>query len=191
MPLQVVPNQQHTQDGEPLVQRMGVVVPVPIHPTATNHRRGWSRWTLLQDRCQFLLQPRMQDGVGRSLHLLGPHFTRGWPKQRELLDRAPSDVLVGLARRLPFQLPGLPCLGDHLIGPSFILPPHLQTQFFTYPVGSLDEPLFCSAAGSSTRTTPSLRLRKATPVLHQVRLRCQVYLASCNTCIPGCRTVPS
>ena len=76
-----------------------------------------------------------------------------------------------LARRLTFRLPGLARLRDRLIRAGLILAPERQTDHFGDAVGQFDQPLFCSVFGSTTVTTPALRLRCAVPVGHQVRVR--------------------
>src|SRR5207248_4483456 len=45
----------------------------------------------------------------------------------------------------------------------------------------LDQPLFTVASGSWTSTSPCLRRRRASPVWHHDRSRCQLRSASCST----------
>src|SRR5712692_2749219 len=182
MARQAIPDQQHPQRRILLIVVRRLRVVVPIDPPPPDRRRARSRRALRQDRRQLLLQPRMQHRVGRVLDRLGPHVAGGWPQERQQLHRAAADVLVGSAGGLAFGLPGLARLGNRLVGTTFVLGPDRQSESFPYFVCLLDEPLFWSASGSTTVTTPSLRLRTATPVSHQVRLSCQVKPASCSTC---------
>ena len=78
-------------------------------------------------------------------------------------------------------LPGLAGLRDGLIGAGLILAPQWDPYGFGNPVGQFDEPLFASVCGSTTVTTPVLRLRCAVPVGHQVRVRWYELPASCST----------
>jgi len=68
-----------------------------------------------------------------------------------------------------------------LEGASLVLTPHRQAERGTKRVGPLDQSFFPSASGSRTITgPPRLRLRKTTPVWHQVRLCCQLRPAACS-----------
>src|SRR6266702_3114866 len=72
-------------------------------------------------------------------------------------------------------------LGDGLVGARFILTPHREAGGLGQAVGLVDGPLFSSVFGSTTCTTPALRLRCAVPVGHQVRVRWYELPASCST----------
>ena len=76
-----------------------------------------------------------------------------------------------LADRVAFKLPGLARLWDGLIRAGLILTPQPEAGGFGNLIGQVDQPLFCSVSGSTTVTTPVLRLRCAVPVGHQVRVR--------------------
>jgi len=88
---------------------------------------------------------------------------------------------VRLAARLALGLPGLTGLGHGLIRASLILAPQWDAHRFGDVIGQVDEPLFSSVFGSTTVTTPDLRLRWAVPVGHQVRVRWYELPASCST----------
>ena len=76
-----------------------------------------------------------------------------------------------LTNRLPLGPPGLTRLRNGLVRACLILAPHRNTYGFRDVVGEFDEPLFTSVCGSTTVTTPVLRLRCAVPVGHHVRVR--------------------
>jgi len=101
----------------------------------------------------------------------GPDLAGGRPEQGQQLGRPAADVLVRLPGRLADRLPARARLRDGLVGTGFILAPDRHPGRFGEPVRQLDEPLFSSVCGSTTRTTPALRLRCAVPVGHQVRVR--------------------
>src|SRR3954464_9936431 len=61
-----------------------------------------------------------------------------------------------------------------------VLAPDRQTHGGAERVGSLDQPLFTAASGSTTVTVPCLRRRATTPVWHHVRLLCQLWPAACR-----------
>src|SRR3954463_4335871 len=67
-----------------------------------------------------------------------------------------------------------------LKGTGLVLAPDRQPKLGAQRVGSLDQPLFTAASGSTTVTVPCLRRRVTTPVWHQVRLFCQLRPASCS-----------
>ena len=124
-----------------------------------------------QELEQFVLQPGVQHRIGCAGHALGPDLASGRTEQGQQLGRAPTDVLVRLAHRVAFRLPGLPWLWDGLVRAGLILAPQPDAGRFGDVIGQVDQPLFCSVAGSTTVTTPALRLRCAVPVGHQVRVR--------------------
>ena len=76
-----------------------------------------------------------------------------------------------LAAWFALWLPGLTRLRHRLIGASLILAPQWNAHRFGDVIGQVDQPLFVSVFGSTTVTTPDLRLRWAVPVGHQVRVR--------------------
>ena len=76
-----------------------------------------------------------------------------------------------LALRAASGLPGLTWLRNCLIRASLILAPQCDAHRFGDVIGQVDQPLFSSVFGSTTVTTPDLRLRWAVPVGHQVRVR--------------------
>ena len=78
---------------------------------------------------------------------------------------------MGLALRMAFELPGLNGLRNRLIRAGLILAPQWDAHRFRDVIGKVDQPLFSSVFGSTTVTTPDLRLRWAVPVGHQVRVR--------------------
>src|SRR5688500_6011234 len=67
-----------------------------------------------------------------------------------------------------------------LKGTSFVLTPDRESQLRAGCVGLLDQLFLTAASGSLTRATPCLRLRRAAPVAHHVRLFCQLRPASCR-----------
>src|SRR5260370_42571039 len=99
----------------------------------------------------------------RSGPSLGTHCASGRTEQSQQLGRSAADVLVRLAARLACRLPGLTGLGPGLIRASLILAPQWDAQAFGAAIGQVDQPLFCSVFGSTTVTTPDLRLRCARP----------------------------
>ena len=173
---QIVENQERPQWWELSQQCRADRQPrLPRLPAGTGGLGSGARWRQGgKDGGQFLLQPGMQDRVGRSLHRQRPDLARGGSEQGQQLGSASSDVLVGLTRRLALRLPGATGLWNSLVGPGFIFTPHRQAQGFAQTVGLFDQPLFAVASGSVTVTVPRLRLRRAVPVGHQVRLCCQV-----------------
>ena len=80
-----------------------------------------------------------------------------------------------IARADPARQPALAAFGarlrDRLVGPGLVLAPHWDPRCLRQPIGPLDQPLFTSVSGATTRTAPALRLRRAVPVGHQVRVR--------------------
>jgi len=86
-----------------------------------------------------------------------------------------------LTNRPPLGPPGLTGLRNGLVRTCLILTPHGNPDGLGYSVGEFDEPLFTSVCGSTTVTTPALRLRCAVPVGHHVRVRWYELPASCST----------
>src|SRR3989454_684443 len=91
------------------------------------------------------------------------------------------DELKRLTTRLALRSPRLTGLRDGLVRACLILTPHGNTYAFRDVIGEFDAPLFSSVCGSTTVTTPVLRLRCAVPVGHQVRVRWYELPASCST----------
>src|SRR5712691_149788 len=151
--------------------------------------RMW-RWLRVAVRCvrevsqdlqQFCLQPWVQDYVRGVGHALGTHLAGGWAEQGQQFGCATADVLMRLTKRLALKSPGLTGLRNGLVRARLILTPHRNTYAFSDVVGKFDEPLFTSVCGSTTVTTPALRLRCAVPVGHHVRVRWYELPASCST----------
>lgn len=116
----------------------------------------------------------MEHRIGGMRHAFGPDRAGGRAEQRQQLGGALAEVLVRLARRVPLRLPAGARVGNGLIRPRLILAQDRYPRRLRSAVRLLDEPLLCSAAGSVTVTTPVLRLRRAVPVGHHVRVRCQL-----------------
>ena len=133
------------------------------------------------DLQQFLLQPWVQDHVWGVGHTLGAYLTSGGAEQGQQLRSAAADVLVRLTHRFARRSPGLTGLRDGLVRTGLILAPHLNTYAFSDVVRQFNQPLFTSVCGSTTLTTPALRLRCAVPVGHQVRVRWYELPASWST----------
>ena len=75
------------------------------------------------------------------------------------------------AQRVALGLPGLTGLRNRLLGAGLILAPQRDAHGFGEAIRQVDAPLCSSVFGSTTVTTPDLRLRWAVPVGHQVRVR--------------------
>ncbi len=112
----------------------------------------------------------MQDGVGCVRHPFRPHRAGRRAEEGQQLGRAAPDGLVREARRLAYRRPAPPGRGDRLGWPRFIVTPDRQAGGLPSPLRFVDGPLFPAVSGSTTRTTPSFRLRSAVPVGHQVRV---------------------
>src|SRR6266542_5787333 len=123
----------------------------------------------------------MQHDVRCVGHAFGAHLASGRAEQGQQLGRAAADVLMWLAKWLSRRSPGLTRLWDGLVRTCFVLAPHGNADGFTNVVGEFDQPLFTSVCGSTTVTTPALRLRCAVPVGHHVRVRWYELPASCST----------
>ena len=117
----------------------------------------------------------MQHRIGRAVDRLSADGPGCGAEQREQLSRATPHVLMGVAHGITLRLPGGPRLWNRLVGPGLIFAPDLQPTRFAQAVGALDQFFLGVAWGSVVSTTvPSRRLRRAVPVGHQVRSRCQV-----------------
>ena len=106
----------------------------------------------------------MQDRIGRLLDGQSANLSALGMKQRQQLGGSLPNVLMRLASGLSFGLPTGSGLRNGLIGSGFVLVPDGNARGFGLSVRLLDQPLFTSASGSCTVTTPSLRLRSTTPV---------------------------
>jgi hypothetical protein len=113
----------------------------------------------------------MQHAVGGLAHPFGTHRPGRWVQERQQLDSTTPDVLMGLPLWLPLGRPGRPRLWDRLIRPGFILAPYRHPSRLSQLIGRFNQLFFSSVCGSTTFTTPLLRLRWAVPVGHQVRVR--------------------
>src|SRR5215471_12419836 len=146
------------------------------HPLATSSAAATSK-----DRGQLCFQPGVQHHVGTTGHALDTHLASCWMEQRQQLGRAMTHVFMRIPSRPTDGLPVHAWLGNGLVWTGFVHAPHGQPQARPLSVGLLDQPFFGLASASWTLTSPRLRLRIASPVSHQVRSRCQVMPASCNT----------
>ena len=143
-------------------------------------RRGDGRQRR-HDLGQPRLQPGMHDRVRAAGHRLEPHLPACGMEQRQHLGRTATHILVGLPRRLALRPPAGAGMRHGLEGAGLVRTPDRQTERSTKRVRPLDQGFFPSASGSWTTTgPPRLRLRKTTPVSHQVRLCCQLRPAACS-----------
>ncbi len=107
---------------EKAIQLFGGWRAVPIRPSTTNGNCFRGRRTLLQDGSEFSFQPGMQKSVSTLLYSFGASLSSGRPKQGKQLCSLSWQVLVGLACRLIFSLPGPTRLRDGLRGASLVIP---------------------------------------------------------------------
>src|SRR5260221_617232 len=77
----------------------------------------------VEDLAQLLLQPRMQNRIGRTLHRKRTHLPRRRVKEGEQLGGSAPDILMGPVGRIGLGLPGRSRLRDGLIGTSFVFVP--------------------------------------------------------------------
>lgn len=182
---QVVPDQQHTerrQDGWEgdldlqafLPARPARAVGVGI---ADRSRVGQRR----KQRRQFLLEPGMQDRVGTGRDALDAHHSSGRAEQRQAFGRPVAQVFVRLVDRVLLRFPCRAGIRDRLKRARLVLADEGDSLCLGFAIRLLNQPLFASASGSWTVTTPCFRLRSALPVGHQVRVRCQLHPASLST----------
>src|SRR5215210_743772 len=101
-------------------------------------------------------------------------------EQGQDLGRASADVFMRLPGRGAARLPGRTRMRHGLERTGLILTPDREPLLGSLRVSLLDQLFLAGASGSLTRTTPDLRLRRAAPVSHQVRLFCQLRPASCR-----------
>src|SRR3954465_4695573 len=101
-------------------------------------------------------------------------------EQGQGLGRAAPDGFVRVLGRVVARLPGWAGMRHGLKRPGLVRAPDREPKLGAQRVGSLDQPLFTAASGSTTVTVPCLRRRVTTPVWHQVRLFCQLRPASCS-----------
>lgn len=87
-------------------------------------------------------EPGMQDGVGALIDGLRTQFPCCRAKKREKCGCFATNVLVGLAHRIPFWPPRCARKWKRLIGSSFIFVPDLETQLFSERVRSLYQRFF-------------------------------------------------
>src|SRR5437660_5880416 len=100
----------------------------------------------------------MQHRVGRIGPALGADFARRRAEERQELRRPTPDIFVREAWWLQHGCPAQPWLWDRLVRSRLILTPDRQAGRLPSAVRFVYAPLFCSVSGSTTRTTPSLRL---------------------------------
>ena len=134
-----------------------------------------------QDRGELRLQPRVQHRVRARGDALNPHLAAGRVEQRQELGRSLPQTLVRLLGRLAFGLPTRPRIRLGLERPRFIFAPDRQAQRLADAVRVFDQFFLAAASGSVTITVPVLRRRRACPVGHHVRLRCQLHPAALST----------
>ena len=102
-------------------------------------------------------------------------------KQRQDLERAPAHILVRLGRGLLQRPPAAAGMGNDLERPGLVLAPDREISPHAKGVGPLDQLFFAAASTSVTVTAPPCRRGRTTaPVVHQVRLFCQLRPASCR-----------
>lgn len=131
-----------------------------------------------QDGLQFVLEPGVQNRVGRLADSLDAEAPRGRVEQGQLFGCPSPGVLVGISHRRAIGMPVRARVGDGLEGSGFVLSPHRQDLL---AVGGLNQGFFATASGSYTVTTPCLRFRTAVPVSHQLRSFPHRNPASCRT----------
>ncbi len=94
-------------------------------------------------------------------------------EEREPFRGAMACVFVRVTPWFADGFPALTGTRDRLVGARFVLAPDRHSRGLGSCVRLLNQPFFRSASGSTTVTTPAVRLRRAVPVGHQVRVRCQ------------------
>src|SRR5215213_8616862 len=178
---QIVEDQQQTQgrqafgQGEPDGE---AVLPARPGRTVLRLRLGGRLRQRRPQRRQLGLEPGVQDRVGGARDALDAEQPGRRLEQGQQLGRAVAGVLVGIAGRAGRRAPLAPGLGNRLVRSGLILGPDRQVGL---GIGLLDQPLFTVASGSWTATSPALRRRRASPVWHHERSRCQPRSASCST----------
>ena len=120
VPGQVIPDEQDSDGRKKAIQLLSGWIDIPILPTPTNGDRFGNRRTLFQNGSEFALQPGMQNGIGTLLGCFGAEFSRGRPKQGEQFRGFSPEILMGLACRPIFDLPGTARLRDGLIRTSLV-----------------------------------------------------------------------
>lgn len=138
VPSEIVQDQQHPERWQCLGQRdadgesLLPALPAASVLLGTEHLRLREGG---QDIGQLRLQPRMEDGVGRTRHSLDAHLAIRWMKQRQLLGGAVSDVFMGILHRFVRRVPVGTRVGQRGIRPSFVFGPDRQPVLL---VGRLD-----------------------------------------------------
>ena len=178
MPFEVVPHQQQAQlrqesrQGDAILQPMLPRFPGGMVACGIRHRRR--RWQLIENLCQFLLQPRMQYRIGRCGNAPGAQLAAVRAKQGQQFGRAVAHIFMGLAPGLALAQPSF---ARAWVG-SDTDPPHLAS----IPPGPTARPrgkhaqsdfFLASLSGSVTFTVPARRFRTARPVSHQLRAASQ------------------
>ncbi len=178
---QVVEDEEHPErrqlrgEGDPDTQPL-----LPALPPRVVLQRAQPLGWLGQpgkDGFQLLLEPRVEDRIGRLADALDPNLSRLRMKQRQLLGCALPNVLVEVVDRSAI-VPVVARIRERLVRARLVLRPDREDVL---AVGRFDQPLFARASGSSTVTVPLLRLRRAFPVSHQLRSLLQTKPASCKT----------
>jgi hypothetical protein len=172
---QRIPHQHHAQGRERSARRMTQPGFPACRPRSLLFgRQGLSRLVLLdlgEDRASVFVKPGMQDR-GESLgHACGTHLARGRTEEGEPCGGAPSLLLMRMRGRVAFPLPRGSGLRDGLGGSRLIviaLPNPGGLRALARPLAS---PFFSGVSGSDTVTVPLVRVRRAEPVRHQVRVR--------------------
>ena len=177
---QIVPDQNQAEWWQRHVWHMSQPG-CPVRCSVKLGRVGRSLGQSGQDVEQLMLEPGVQDDIWSPGDTFGTYLARRRPEQRQQFGGATTDVLVRLRVGVSLRLPGLTGLRNRLIRTSLVLAPQRDAHLFGDVIGQVDQPLFFSVSGSTTVTTPDLRLRWAVPVGHQVRVRWKELPASCST----------
>jgi hypothetical protein len=88
---------------------------------------------------QRVLEPGMQDRMRDREHSLGAHCAGRRAQQRQQLGRPAADVLMGPGGGMARGMPGLPRLGNGLLGAGFVLAPQRHAAGFCLGVGRRDQ----------------------------------------------------
>src|SRR2546421_2599623 len=123
MACQIVQNEQHAQGRGEAIQLLGCGKRVPILPPSPFWDLFWSGWTFLEDGSKLAHEPRMQDGVRALIDRLSSQLSTSWPKQCQQFAGLASNVLMILARGLPFWLKAGARVRNGLIGTGLIFTP--------------------------------------------------------------------
>jgi hypothetical protein len=123
----------------------------------------------------------MDHGIRTTRDALDPHLAIARMQEGQQLCGAIAHEFVRLADWLAFWAPGCAGIGQCLERAGFVRTPEIQADACCRRVGLLNQLFLGAVSGSLTVSGPSLRMRSAVPVRHQVCSRCQVEMASCNT----------